>query len=97
MVEKNVSNASLCGTFNKRRNMKKFKWQDIAFMIGGFIFALSLVAILNDVQMSVVTTLSTVLVLTVFLICYASMKFWLAFTSTILTAAAWYWLFFMSL
>jgi len=77
--------------------MKKFKWQDIAFMIGGFIFALSLVAILNDVQMSVVTTLSTVLVLTVFLICYASMKFWLAFTSTILTAAAWYWLFFMSL
>ena len=78
--------------------MKKFKWQDIVFMIGGFIFAPSLVAsILNDVQMPVATTLPTALVLTVFLICYASMKFWLAFTSTILTAAAWYWLFFMSL
>ena len=78
--------------------MKKFKCQDIVFMVGGFIFAPSLVAsILNGVKMPIATTLPTALVLTVFLVCYASLRFWLALTSTTLTALAWYWLFFMAL
>ena len=76
--------------------MKKFKWQDIVFMVGGFIFAPSLVAsIINKVHMPLATTLPTAIVLSVFLICYASMKFWLAFTSIILTAICWYILIFI--
>ena len=69
----------------------RFKWQDIVFMIGGFIFAPSLVfSIIDKVHMPITTTLPTALVLTGFLVCYASMKFWLAFTSTVLTALCWY-------
>ena len=74
----------------------KIKWQDLVFMLGGFIFAPSLVfSIIDGVHMPLSTTLPTALVLTVFLVCYASMKFWLAFTSTILTAICWYILIFV--
>jgi len=76
--------------------VQQFKWQDIVFMIGGFVFAPSLlVSIIGKVHIPIETTLPTAIVLTCFLVCYASMKFWLAFMSTILTAICWYKLIFI--
>jgi len=69
-------------------------WQDVVFMVGGFIFAPSLVfSILSKEKPPTKTSLPTALVLTTYLVCYASMHFWLAFISTVLTAACWYILF----
>jgi len=66
-------------------------WQDLVFMIGGFIFAPSLVfTILGKDKPPIKTSLPTAIVLTVYLVCYISMHFWLALGSTILTAACWY-------
>jgi len=60
-------------------------------MIGGFIFAPSLVfTILGKEKPSIKTSLPTAIVLTVYLACYISMDFWLAFSSTVLTAACWF-------
>lgn len=67
-------------------------WQDIVFMVGGFIFAPSLFfSILSRKNKPPVkTSLPTAIVLTTYLACYATMHFWLALGSTALTAAAWY-------
>ena len=61
-------------------------WQDLVLMIGGFIFAPSLIfTILGKEKPPVKTSLPTALVLTIYLIVYASMHFWLALISTALT------------
>ena len=70
-------------------------WQDLVFMLGGFIFAPSLLfTIRSKDKPSIKTSLPTALVLTSYLVCYATMHFWLALISTALTAACWYVLFY---
>lgn len=70
-------------------------WQDLVFMIGGFIFAPSLVFMIRArSKPPVATSLPTAAVLTIYLVCYATMSFWLAFLSTALAALAW-WILFM--
>ena len=71
----------------------KFKtsWQDIVFMIGGFIFAPSLVfSIVKGADIPIATSLPTALVLTVFVACYFTLKLRLAAFATALTAICWY-------
>lgn len=69
-------------------------WQDLVFMIGGFIFAPSLIFMIRAKgKPPVATSLPTAIVLTGFLVNYATMHFWLAFISTGLTALAWWVLF----
>jgi len=66
-------------------------WQDIAFMIGGFIFAPALVAsIIKRTKLPAITSLPTALVLTMFVVCYVTLGLYLATISTTLTAACWY-------
>ena len=77
---------------------KKVIWQDIVLMIGGFIFAPSLiVSIVNNVEMPIATSLPTALVLTAFVGCYITLKLRLAAIATSLTAICWFVLFFMVL
>lgn len=76
--------------------MRKVVWQDIVLMIGGFIFAPSLiVSILQRTEMPILTSLPTAIVLTAFVACYLSLKLKLAAVATTLTALCWYVLFFM--
>jgi len=67
---------------------------DLVFMVGGFIFAPSLVfSIKRKVKMPVTTTLPTALVLTAFVACYILLQLYLAAFATSLTAICWYILF----
>ena len=69
-------------------------WQDLVFMIGGFIFAPALLFMIRSKDKPPVkTSLPTAVMLSAFVVCYATMGFWLAFTSTVLTATCWYILF----
>jgi len=69
----------------------KFKWQDIVFMVGGFIFAPSLVfSIVEEANIPITTSLPTAVVLTAFVVCYATLNLWLAAVATTLTAICWY-------
>jgi len=78
--------------------MKKVKWQDLVLMIGGFIFAPSLIVFIMDkTVMPIATSLPTALVLTVFVMCYITLKLRLAAFATALTAICWYILFFGAL
>ena len=71
--------------------MKNIVWQDWVFMIGGFIFAPSLVvSVVNHIEMPLATTLPTAIVLTVFVAAYLTLKLRLAAMSTALTAICWY-------
>lgn len=66
-------------------------WQDLVFMIGGFVFAPSLIfTIKGRDKPPLKTSIPTAIVLTIYLLCYATMHFWLALISTSLTAACWY-------
>lgn len=68
-------------------------WQDIVFMIGGFIFAPALIFMVKAGQgreTSLKASLTTAIVLTVFVLTYISMGFYLAAFSTTLTAVMWY-------
>lgn len=70
-------------------------WQDLVFMVGGFIFAPSLYFMIRDKNKPPIkTSLPTAIVLTAFVINYVTMGYWLATTSTVLTAICWYVLFF---
>jgi len=69
-------------------------WQDLVFMVGGFVFAPSLLFLIRSKDKPPKrTSLPTAIVLTAYLACYATMHFWLAFISTALTAICWYILF----
>lgn len=73
--------------------MKRFRtsWQDIVLMVGGFIFAPSLVfSIIEDIEIPLITSLPTALVLTAFVVCYISLRLRLAAFATSLTAICWY-------
>ena len=73
--------------------MKIFKtsWQDLVLMVGGFIFAPSLVfSILDKAQIPIATSLPTAIVLTAFVAVYISLKLRLAAFATALTAICWY-------
>lgn len=71
--------------------MKKVIWQDYVLMIGGFIFAPSLiVSIVKGTEIPLMTSLPTAIVLTAFVICYISLKLRLAAFATALTALCWY-------
>lgn len=66
-------------------------WQDMVFMIGGFIFAPSLWFMIRAKDKPPVkSSLPTALVLTAFVITYITMGFWLATISTALTALCWF-------
>lgn len=67
-------------------------WQDIVFAVGGFIFAPALVFAIRarENKPPIKTSLPTAIVLTVYLVCYGSIGYWLAVGSTTLTALAWY-------
>ncbi len=70
---------------------------DLVLMLGGFVFAPSLiVSIVRRVRMPAVTTLPTAVVLTAFVGCYVLLHLYLAAFSTSLTAICWYVLFFRS-
>lgn len=74
----------------------KFSWQDIVLMIGGFIFAPSLVmSIITKSDIPIATSLPTAIVLTAFVICYFTLKLRLAAIASMLTAICWYILAFM--
>ena len=76
----------------------KLIWQDVVLMIGGFIFAPSLVvSIIQETNIPIMTSLPTALVLTVFVGCYITLKLRLAAFATSLTALCWYILFFMEI
>ena len=69
-------------------------WQDLAFMIGGLVFAPSLIfTIRSTMKPPIKTSLPTALALTLFCVCYATMGFWLALASTGATTICWYILF----
>jgi len=71
--------------------MRKFIWQDIVFMVGGFIFAPSLIfSIIERADIPLMTSLPTAIVLTAFVVCYATLKLRLAAFATALTAICWY-------
>jgi len=68
---------------------------DLVFMVGGFIFAPSLIfSIKNKVKMPAKTSLPTAIVLTAFIGCYIALELYLAAFATILTATCWYILYF---
>ena len=70
---------------------KKHIWQDIVLMVGGFIFAPSLVfSILGHAEIPITTSLPTAIVLTAFVVCYLTLELRLAAISTSLTALCWY-------
>ncbi len=73
-------------------------WQDWVFAIGSFIFSLALVpAIRAKEKPPIKTSLSTFVVLCAFLICYASLGYWLSIVSGGLTAICWFILFMQKL
>ena len=64
---------------------------DLVFMVGGFIFAPSLLfSIKRNVKMPASTSLPTAIVLTAFIGCYIALELYLAIISTSLTAICWY-------
>ena len=64
---------------------------DLVFMVGGFIFAPSLMfSIKRKVKMPATTSLPTALVLTAFVGCYIALGLYLAAFATTLTAICWY-------
>ncbi|KKM87786.1 hypothetical protein LCGC14_1265300 [marine sediment metagenome] len=70
---------------------RKIVWQDVVLMIGGFIFAPSLViSIINHTIIPIGTSLPTALALTAFVVCYITLKLRLAAFGTILTTICWY-------
>lgn len=70
---------------------KRPKWQDVTLMVGGFIFAPSLiVSIVNQTEIPVATSLPTAVVLSAFVAVYFSLKLKLAALATSLTAICWY-------
>ena len=86
----NVYDATRCriGGWAK---MRKSSLADIVFMIGGFIFAPSLiVSIVKGADIPLFTSLPTAIVLTAFTLCYLTLKLRLAAFATALTAVCWY-------
>ena len=72
----------------------KILWQDVVFMIGGFIFAPSLiVSIVKGAVYPIGTSLPTALVLTAFIFCQWTLGLKLTALTTTMTAICWYILF----
>ncbi len=70
-------------------------WQDIILMVGGFIFSIALLpSILGNSKPARISCVTTGTVLSIYCIVYATLGLWLAFGSGVLTALAWWVLFF---
>lgn len=70
-------------------------WQDIVFMVGGFLFMWALwPSVFGKDKPPASTSLRTGLVLAAFCLCYATLGLWLAFISTLGTTAMWFILYF---
>ena len=66
-------------------------WQDIVFMIGGFIFSIALVpSILGENKPARLSCAITGIILAVYCVLYATLGLWLAFSSGMLTSLAWF-------
>ena len=71
-----------------------FIWQDIVFMIGGFIFSGALIpTIIAKEKPAMSTCIMTGVVLAVFSVSYATLGLWGAFVSNSLTSSCWLTLF----
>ena len=71
--------------------MKKFIWQDIVLMIGGFVFAPSLVfTIMARTDVPLLTSLPTAIVLLIFAFCMWTLKLRLAAIANLLTSICWF-------
>lgn len=68
------------------------QWQDILITIGSWIFAIALVpSILNRTSKPALSSsLITASILTIYVVVYASLRFWGSAASTALVAAAWW-------
>ncbi len=68
-------------------------WQDVLLMVGGFGFSIALLpSVVHKVKMPWVTPLVTGGILTSYLLVYATLGLWLAFTSGVITAGMWWYL-----
>ena len=66
------------------------KWQDLVFMIGGFIFSLALIPTIRAKEKPAISSsLMTLVVLTAYGVSYLTLDLYLASITTILTAGAW--------
>ena len=73
-------------------------WQDILLMIGGFGFSIALFpSIIHKTKMPIATPLVTAIILSSYLLAYATLDLWLAFISGCLTSAMWWYLFLIAL
>jgi len=67
------------------------QWQDIIFSIGSWIFTIALIpSILGKDKPAISSSLITGLVLTVYVIAYGSLNFWLSSVSVGSAALAWF-------
>ena len=65
-------------------------WQDIVLTVGGIIFAVALVpSVFSKNKPSLWTSLSTALVLYVFVFVYFSLSLWFSAVTTFITASFW--------
>jgi hypothetical protein len=78
--------------------MEYILWQDYVFAVGSFIFSIALIpAIISKDKPPISTSLTTGIILAVFIFCYASLGLWLSACSGSLTAIAWFILFFQKI
>lgn len=66
-------------------------WQDVVFGIGGFVFALSLLpSIFSKDKPALLTSVINGVVLTLFLVAYATLGLWLGAIALSITTFLWY-------
>ena len=66
-------------------------WQDVVLMIGSFLFAPPLIiSVIKKVKYPLYTSLTTAIILSVFVVCYATLNLTLAAISTGIVASCWY-------
>lgn len=71
------------------------KWQDRVFSLGEIVFLISLFpSVLSDHKPAALTSVSTAVMLYLFMVVHASYKLWAAFVLTFITATVWMVLFF---
>lgn len=75
--------------------MFEMSWQDLVFMFGNIVFFVALVpSIMSEHKPSKWTSLSTAIVMTIFVVTYYSLSFMYATFTGALSALAWWVLYF---
>lgn len=67
-------------------------WQDLVFMVGGFVFAALLLPTLRDSSSQVprTTSIPTTTVLVLYVFTFATLDMWLSAAAQLLSATAWF-------